>query len=264
MPNMKWKDAIEQILRESGQAMHYSDIADSIINRKLRADVGATPSATVCSVINTDMNNNKDSVFFKVGSGEFILKEFVSGPSPHKSPVPGNKKNLLRTELSEEKSAGIISAFGMYWRRGLVHWTSNPKILGQQKIESHPIDFSEQIGVYLLHDSRNVVYVGRTIEQPLGRRLYMHTLDRLNGRWDRFSWFGIKQVTEDAKLIPANFTGLNENIIIATMEALLIEGLEPSQNRKRGDDFRAIEYLQVSDPGIQKLEIIERIKTMMG
>jgi hypothetical protein len=94
----------------------------------------------------------------------------------------------------------------------------------------------------------------------------MHTLDRLNGRWDRFSWFGIKQVTEDAKLIPANFTGLNENIIIATMEALLIEGLEPSQNRKSGDYFRAKEYLQVSDPGIEKRnleKIIDRFKTTL-
>jgi hypothetical protein len=121
MSNMKWKDAIEQILRESGQAMHYSDIADSIINRKLRTDVGATPSNTVSSVIDTDMNNNKDSVFFKIRSGEFILKEFVSGSSPHRPPVPGNKKNLLETEMSEEESVGIISAFGMYWRRELVH-----------------------------------------------------------------------------------------------------------------------------------------------
>jgi hypothetical protein len=31
------------------------------------------------------------------------------------------------------------------------------------------------------------------------------------------------------------------------MEALLIEGLEPPQNRRRGDDFRAVEYLQAED-----------------
>ena len=36
------------------------------------------------------------------------------------------------------------------------------------------------------------------------------------------------------------------------MEALLIEGLEPPQNRKRGDDFYDIEFLQVEDPEIHK------------
>jgi hypothetical protein len=44
-------------------------------------------------------------------------------------------------------------------------------------------------------------------------------------------------------------------MLIATMEALLIEGLEPPQNRKRGDDFRAVEFLQVEDPEIQKDQI---------
>jgi hypothetical protein len=36
------------------------------------------------------------------------------------------------------------------------------------------------------------------------------------------------------------------------MEALLIEALEPRQNRKRGDSFKAVEYLQIEDPRIEK------------
>lgn len=40
------------------------------------------------------------------------------------------------------------------------------------------------------------------------------------------------------------------------MEALLIEALEPPQNRKRGDEFRAIEYLQFEDPEINRSKII--------
>jgi hypothetical protein len=43
----------------------------------------------------------------------------------------------------------------------------------------------------------------------------------------------------------------------STPKPLLIEGLEPPQNRKRGDDFRAIEFLQVEDPEIQKDQIIK-------
>jgi hypothetical protein len=97
-----------------------------------------------------------------------------------------------------------------------------------------------------------VIYVGRTTDQPLGTRLFQHTFDRLNTRWDRFSWFGLWPVTPDGKLEPANFKDLNANLIIATMEALLIEGLEPPQNRKRGDEFRAVEYIQSENPKIRK------------
>jgi hypothetical protein len=46
-------------------------------------------------------------------------------------------------------------------------------------------------------------------------------------------------------------------MLIVTMEALLIEGLEPPQNRKRGDDFRAVEFLQVEDSQIQKDQMID-------
>lgn len=45
---------------------------------------------------------------------------------------------------------------------------------------------------------------------------------------------------------------MTEENIIVTLEALLIEGLEPRQNRKRGDAFRAVEYLQVEDPELVK------------
>jgi hypothetical protein len=41
------------------------------------------------------------------------------------------------------------------------------------------------------------------------------------------------------------------DVVITTMEAVLIEGLEPRQNRKRGDDFQAIEFIQVEDPDFE-------------
>ena len=45
--------------------------------------------------------------------------------------------------------------------------------------------------------------------------------------------------------------GVETSIVIVMMEAVLIEGLEPRQNRKRGDDFQAIEFLQVEDPKLE-------------
>ena len=130
-------------------------------------------------------------------------------------------------------------------------------ILGQQQPGSQPVDFCAQTGVYLLHDGNRVVYVGRTTDQPLGVRLRQHISDRLNERWDRFSWFGVLPVKEDGTLAAAPPEAFNINNLIATMEALLIEGLEPPQNRKRGDDFSAVEFLQVQDPELEKAQILQ-------
>ena len=109
------------------------------------------------------------------------------------------------------------------------------------------------IGIYLLHDSRETIYVGQAIEQPLGQRLRNHTSDRLSGRWDRFSWFGFYPVSDKG--------GLNkdlkfDNITIQDfgdiLEAILIESIEPRQNRKQGNMFAGIEYLQQEAPEIKK------------
>ena len=32
----------------------------------------------------------------------------------------------------------------------------------------------------------------------------------------------------------------------------MIEGLEPRQNRRRGDDFQAVEFLQAEDPTLSQ------------
>ena len=136
----------------------------------------------------------------------------------------------------------------MFWDRFKVSWVQNPMLLGRQQTGSKEVDFCDQRGVYLLHDPQGVVYVGRVTDQSLGRRLYQHTTDRLNGRWSRFSWFGVYPVHEDGSLLARSaFDRLSMETVIVTMEAVLIEGLEPRQNRKRGDDFQAVEFLQVED-----------------
>ena len=48
----------------------------------------------------------------------------------------------------------------------------------------------------------------------------------------------------------------------ATLEALLIEALEPPQNRKRGDDFSAIEYIQDMDPERKEKEIQNTLRAI--
>ena len=44
---------------------------------------------------------------------------------------------------------------------------------------------------------------------------------------------------------------LPPEVIVATMEALLIEGLAPTESAS-GDDSRAVEYLEAEDPELEK------------
>lgn len=248
MPELNWREAIIRVLQRSNEPMHYTDIAEAIAEQGLRHEFGATPAASVNSVISVSLlNDGENSPFIRVSRGIYGLRE-GSSPQPQQPHA-----------LEEPDDTGLINAFGMYWARANVLWTSTPRILGQQQPGSTPVDFCNQRGVYLLHDGRSVVYVGRTTEQPLGIRLRQHISDRLNGRWDRFSWFGVYSVSEKGLLDTIIEPNYNLEILITTMEALLIEALEPPQNRKRGDDFRAVEFLQVEDPEIQKKQILELI-----
>ena len=60
----------------------------------------------------------------------------------------------------DEVQYEIISSFGMFWRRDAIEWTSSPKILGMQQLGAKPVDFHKQLGIYLLYDGREVIYVG--------------------------------------------------------------------------------------------------------
>ncbi len=47
-------------------------------------------------------------------------------------------------------------------------------------------------------------------------------------------------------------TTLGSSKILPALEAILIEAIEPRQNRKRGDELSTVEYIQKEDPEIQK------------
>ena len=249
MQDLGWREAIMRVLRDAGEPMHYTDIAEAIAEQELRSDFGATPAASVNAIISMSLQNDGNgSPFVRVARGQYYL----SHPPEHAASLGAQPED--DGEPSSEKT-GLINAFGMYWSRDRVLWKTAPQILGQQQPGSTPVDFARQKGVYLLHDARDVVYIGRTTDQPLGIRLKQHTTDRLNGRWDRFSWFGVYGVTEEGALSADHSESFSLENLIVTMEALLIEGLEPPQNRKRGDDFRAVEFLQVEDPELEKSHI---------
>ncbi|WP_084709103.1 HTH domain-containing protein [Rubrobacter aplysinae] len=254
MSESTWKDAIVDVLKEEESAMHFTEIAEKIVESGLRKNMGATPANTVNAVITTDITSNgEDSKFARVRRGEYMLRE------QQKEDVSKIEAEISSIEVDQDSDVqaetGIIQAFGLYWRRDFVQWSNTPSLLGQQNRRSQTVDFAEQKGVYLLHDGRSTIYVGRSVDRTIGRRLYEHNYDRLGGRWDRFSWFGLLEVTEDAQLRELSLA-VDQDVVIVTLEALLIETLEPPQNRKRGDEFRAIEYLQAKDPSLEKQQVL--------
>lgn len=266
MPDeLSWAGAITKVLSAAVSAMHYSDIADQIAALKYRENLGATPAATVASVISTDIKQyGAKSTYQRVSRGMYLLRNPPSiPPSPLVPAASAQLEPLAALEEDEETTA--IQALGMFWRRDRVSWTSSPSLLGMQQRNSTQVNFYNQRGVYLLYDGREVVYVGRTTDQPIGRRLYQHTIDRLNGRWDRFSWFGLLAVSETGTLIEQNVQLSVEQVIIE-LEAVLIEAMEPPQNRRRGDGLRAIEYIQAEDPALrqkQLIAVLEEFKSKM-
>jgi hypothetical protein len=252
MPNeLTWRKAIDKVLGSSSTPLHYNEITERIISEGLRHNLGATPAATVNAQISTSIKHDgASSPYVRVSKGTFAMRSGASGVS---IVPPKLTPDVSESEESEEQYE-IVSSFGMFWRRESIEWSTTPKLLGMQQIGATPVDFFKQLGIYLLYDGREVIYVGRTTDRPLGRRLYEHTMDRMSARWDRFSWFGLLPVSESGQIgsLPETYDAAK---LIPALEAILIEALEPRQNRKRGDDLAAVEYLQKVDPEIEKKKV---------
>ena len=242
---LTWKKAIDKILNSSSKALHYNEITERIIEEGLRKSLGATPSATVIAQISKSIKDKGElSPYIRVDKGTFIMRTGIINK-------PTVKFTSEITESEEEEQYSIVTSFGMFWRKNEIEWNAKPKLLGMQNESATPVDFNKQLGIYLLYDGREVIYVGRSTERPLGKRLYEHTIDRMSARWDRFSWFGLLPVSDEGKL--GSLTkSYDANKLIPALEAILIEALEPRQNRKRGDDLASVEYLQKNDPEIEK------------
>lgn len=203
--------------------MNRAEIAESVVNRNLVDHKGSAPAAVVSSTLSTHINTEQNPLVIRVARGLYTLAN---------KPVSDDGTRDV-----------IVTCFGIFWERQPIVWRIVPEILGMQYVGSDPVDFCNQLGVYLLYDSREVIYVGRTTDRSLGRRLSEHTKDRLRTRWNRFSWFGLLPVHDSGTLgdLPDSFSS---SMMIPTLEAVLIEALEPRQNRKRGDDMAAVEYIQ--------------------
>jgi hypothetical protein len=254
MEELTWQKAIQMVLASSTGPLHYKEITERILADGLRINIGATPVATVNAQITQSLKNEgSNSPYIRVTKGTYSLRDTYSVLHDSSASLAENDWNNTSTIVQDDvdEQYAIFTAFGMFWRREYVEWFRSPMILGMQQIGAKPVDFSHQRGIYLLYDEREVIYVGRVTDRGLGLRLYEHTRDRLSTRWNRFSWFGLVPVSElgDLGAMPHSY---ESSKLVPALEAILVEALEPRQNRKRGDDLAEVEYIQKVDPAIEK------------
>ena len=97
----------------------------------------------------------------------------------------------------------LIRTMGLFWKRDDVFWGKQKNrgtLLGinPNTKKGEPTDFWSQIGVYALYADYHLAYIGQT--SSIGTRLREHLKDDLAGRWDTFSWFGVRKVNKDSQL----------------------------------------------------------------
>ena len=167
----------------------------------------------------------------------------------------------MRRRKKRASTVSPIYAFGLFWHADEIDWFPGRgkrdafHLLGRQGKYSNKLrmaDFRDQLGLYILYGNYGPHYAGLTHRQTFGKRLKDHMRDEHRGKWDRFCWFGFKQVLKTRNRdglhrlrdkIPQR-TSIDPNIAIEEMKALLIKAMALT-NISETKFANAEEWLQV-------------------
>jgi hypothetical protein len=176
------------------------------------------------------------------------------------------------------KDSGFVKFYGLYWKKDNVDWIKKGELLGQPEgwlgrgniakgfdYYKVQMNFWNQKGVYILYDDNlHVVYAGqaglerKSKKKPssgksIGDRLLYHKEGVYRNAWSLFSWFGFLDTTrppdlrnssDEERLQPHMFFTSSPNSelnqLLASFEAILIEGFAPRFNARGGDLGKAI------------------------
>ena len=251
--NLGWEEAVRRVLSASQEPLSSEQVVHRIRECNWR-DLGATPKASVAARLSIMLKEGK------VERPERGVYRITTNSS-----VPVSAEDIAESE--EEATITSVAAYGLYWERDKVNWNpgrgrGNPvRLLGSPEDSTTEIDFSDQWGIYLLHNRLDVMYVGRTTDSLMGRLRAHNNLDRRNARWDRFSWFGFRQVKEDGTLSDEIAT-IDTRMMITILEAVMIEAFIPPLNDK-GGDLMGTMYRQIEDPSLVEQRDAE-LRRMVG
>lgn len=198
-----------------------------------------------------DLSTNYVNVVEKVERGTYrIHKEWDGKPLETQERAAIGPPQVGPTNELRGARGVVIPCFGLHWKRDLVSWSTGQSLLGAVK-DGDAINFASQAGVYVLYQWPQVNYVGRAASGSLFQRLKRHDTDPGKGLWDRFSWFGLREVDDDGQLQERGQLSIAEEITM--MEALLISVLTPPHNNKGGDGM-GTQYFQVPDAMVEERE----------
>ena len=239
------KKAILGVLRKRG-TLHFGKILEELPDKSYWKDKQA---------VNRDLNRMSEDGLDSFGDKGQIQKhgggtfEYIK----HKKPVPEIPRSF--------------AAYGIGWEKSKVNWgrgRGRPSVgkappgdyfLGTNKEFERPVCFASQVGIYLLHDGAQTVYVGKTIRpsddtKGLYARLRQH--HRSKKRWTKFSWFGFLEVECSGTLSTVEYIpkihskeGINILQLVTTIEAVIIEGIGCRDNSRGGDTGGALHFEQV-------------------
>lgn len=155
----------------------------------------------------------------------------------------------------------IIANMGLFWLRDAVYWGERGagkkgRLRGKLStaLKSNPVDFWKQIGIYALYSDYQLAYVGQSGGRSagLGPRMRVHLTDDFAGRWNMFSWIGLRFVkrtdSDLSNLMMNSQRNARVSALLDVFEGILIAFAEPrlnGQDGRFGDDVAR--YIQVPD-----------------
>lgn len=163
--------------------------------------------------------------------------------------------------VSSFADSSPIQAFGLFWKVEEINWFPGKGRRGEFRLLGRRgwyagalrmVDFRSQQGIYVLYGNYGPHYVGLTRRQTLGTRLRQHLMSGDSDTWDRFCWFGFKQVLKERDKEGLNLLrdrmpkqkSIAPHTMIKEMEALLIKSMALT-NRADSKFIRAEQWEQV-------------------
>jgi hypothetical protein len=221
--------------------MDYEQIAVELAEGGHIAGFGVMPRKQICIIMENAIAKEGDQCpFVRTEPGVYIARKLANSEHFRASQAAGPKLAFNPT--------GIITCYGQVWARESVTWRSNPVIFGCQFQNSPKINFFKQVGIYTLHSNDHaLVYTGVSGDRTIGECLYEHTSDRLDGRWNRFSFYGLLPINENGTFSPLTRECTIEDIT-ASLQSILVEVSNPPANRRAYDYFSTLEFVQWRDP----------------
>lgn len=125
----------------------------------------------------------------------------------------------------------LFRSRGLFWPISTID-SGSRQLMGSRTRggRTDPVNLWDQRGIYALYRDFNLVYAGQAVDRPLGVRLAEHLRDDREGRWDRFSWFGVKLETRGGFREGRGRFHVDSGVAINHIEGLLIEVAEPRLN----------------------------------